>query len=121
MDLDTVYDLKPWLSVGGKYAVRIGELKAGRTGGDWFRSRADLVVLRADWHWVKEWDAVAELRKLRATEAGDSRAGTLLAVYRHVAEGVKVGVGYNFTNYSDDLTNLAYRSHGWFINILGTL
>jgi hypothetical protein len=46
------------------------------------------------------------------------RASTLVAVYRHMAEGVKAGVGYNFTNYSDDLTNLSYRSRGWFFNML---
>lgn len=61
-----------------------------------------------------------ELRNLRALEAQDARAGALLAVYRHVAEGVKMGVGYNFTTYSDDLTDLSYRSRGWFFNLLAT-
>ncbi len=119
--VDTVYDLTPWLSVGGKYGLRIGELKASKTSGDWFDSRADLLVLRADLHFVKEWDAVLELRNLRAKEAKDARAGALIGVYRHVAEGVKVGLGYNFTNYSDDLTDLSYRSRGWFLNVLGTM
>jgi len=32
--IDTIYDWKPWLSVGGKYAFRIGELKASKTAGD---------------------------------------------------------------------------------------
>lgn len=80
-----------------------------------------MLVLRADWHFVKEWDAVAELRKLRATEAQDARAGMLLGVYRHVDKYVKVGVGYNFTRYSDDLTDLSYRSKGWFLNVVGTM
>jgi hypothetical protein len=116
LDVDTIYDVRPWLSLGMKYGLRIGELRDNRVGGDWFSSRADLIVLRADWHWVKEWDAVAELRDLRAREAQDARAGALLAVYRHVGEHTKVGLGYNFTNYSDDLTDLSYRSRGWFVN-----
>jgi hypothetical protein len=119
--VDTIWDAKPWLSLGVKYGVRIGELRATKVEGDWFRSRADLLVLRADWHFVKEWDAVAELRKLRATEAQDARAGMLLGVYRHVDKHVKVGVGYNFTRYSDDLTDLSYRSKGWFLNVVGTM
>jgi hypothetical protein len=119
--VDTLYDWKPWLSVGGKYGLRIGDLKAGKADGEWFSSRADLLVLRADFHLVKEWDALLEWRNLRAREARDARAGALLALYRHLDEGVKVGIGYNFTNYSDNLTDLSYRSRGWFINILGVL
>jgi hypothetical protein len=37
-----------------------------------------------------------------------------------VEEHAKLGVGYNFTNFSDDLTDLSYRSRGWFVNALGT-
>jgi flagellar motor protein MotB len=119
--IDTIYDVKPWLSIGGKYAYRIGELKDNKVGGEWFDSRADLWILRADWHFVKEWDALVEVRNLRATEAKDSKAGALVAIYRHMGKGVKAGVGYNFTDYSDDLTNLSYRSRGLFVNVLGTL
>lgn len=27
----------------------------------------------------------------------------------------------DFTTYSDDLTDLSYRSRGWFVNMLGTM
>lgn len=120
LSVDTVWDFRPWLSLGAKYGVRVGELKFTNPDSEWFSSRADLLVLRADWHFVREWDAVVEWRKLRADEAKDARAGALLAVYRHVGEHVKVGVGYNFTTYSDDLTDLSYRSRGWFLNVLAT-
>ncbi|MFJ7565888.1 hypothetical protein ACIQW9_02875 [Herminiimonas sp. NPDC097707] len=40
--------------------------------------------------------------------------------YRHVDKGINAGVGYNFTNYSDDLTDLSYRSRGFFINVLAS-
>jgi len=63
---------------------------------------------------------VVEWRKLTATEAEDAKAGALLAVYRHVGQHVKMGVGYNFTDYSDDLTDLSYNSRGWFLNVLAT-
>ncbi|WP_334157112.1 hypothetical protein, partial [Oryzomicrobium sp.] len=121
LSVDTIWDAKPWLSLGFKYGLRIGELRASKTEGEWFSSRADLVVLRADWHWIREWDIVTELRNLRAKEAQDARAGALVAVYRHVGQHVKVGAGYNFTTYSDDLTNLSYRSRGWFLNVLSTM
>ena len=120
LSVDTIYDWRRWLSLGAKYALRIGELRDNRDGGDWFSSRADLWVLRADWHFVHEWDALVEWRRLHAREAGDSRQGWLLAVYRHLDENVKVGVGYNFTRFSDNLTDLSYRSKGWFLNVLAT-
>lgn len=113
--VDTIYDVRPWLSLGFKYGLRIGQLQ-NTAGGDWYSSRADLIVLRTDWHWVKEWDALFELRDLRAREAQDAKAGMLVAVYRHLNEHLKLGAGYNFTNYSDDLTDLSYRSRGWFVN-----
>ncbi len=118
--VDTIWDALPWLSLGAKYGLRIGELKFTNPDSEWFSSRADLVVLRADWHFVREWDAVVEWRKLTATEAEDAKAGALLAVYRHVGQHVKMGVGYNFTEYSDDLTDLSYNSKGWFLNVLAT-
>jgi hypothetical protein len=34
--------------------------------------------------------------------------------------GPVVGVGYNFTDFADDLTDLSYRSRGPFVNILST-
>ncbi|THF61961.1 OmpA family protein [Pseudothauera nasutitermitis] len=118
--IDTIWDAQPWLSLGVKYGLRIGDIKFTNPDSEWFRSRADLLVLRADWHFVREWDAVVEWRNLRAKEAEDARAGALVAIYRHVGQHVKMGVGYNFTTYSDDLTDLSYRSRGWFFNVLAT-
>jgi hypothetical protein len=32
---------------------------------------------------------------------------------------LKIGVGYNFTDYSDNLTDVGYRSRGFFLNTIG--
>ena len=101
-------------------SLRVGQVTGSRTSNDWFDSHASLVVLRTDWHWVREWDAVAEVRRLAVREARDARKGALVGIYRHVGEHAKVGIGYNFTDFSDDLTDMSYRSRGWFINALGT-
>ena len=103
---------------GVKYGLRIGELRASRTGGDWHDSRAQLVVLRGDMHFVREWDGVLELRGLKVDDGGGLRTGVLIALYRHLGDHAKIGLGYNFTDFSDDLTDLSYRSRGVLINAI---
>ena len=118
LSIDTIYDVRPWVSVGVKYAIRHGELLPSKTGSEWLSSNTDLIVLRTDFHWIREWDIVGELRRLGVRAARDSRSGALLGVYRHIDDNIKLGVGYNFTNFSSDLTDQSYRSHGFFINML---
>jgi hypothetical protein len=116
--VDTIYDASRWISIGAKYAIRIGSAKFIGDGSGWFNSNAQLFILRADLHIIREWDAMIEVRDLVERTAGDSRVGALLGIYRHFPEHVKLGVGYNFTNYSDNLTDLSYKSHGWFMNMV---
>jgi hypothetical protein len=44
-----------------------------------------------------------------------------VALYRHLGRHFKAGLGYNFTDFSDDLTDLSYTSGGWFINVIGKM
>ena len=120
LSIDAVYDLKPWLSVGGKAGYRAADIRdiSSTSPGSWQNANAELLIGRLDWHFVHDWDALLELRWLNVSAASDSRAGALAAIYRHINKNVKAGAGYNFTNYSDDLTDMSYRSHGWFINLI---
>ncbi len=62
-----------------------------------------------------------EVHRRRHIDAQDKRAGSLLGLYRHIGENLKVGVGYNFTNFSDDLTDLSFSSQGVFVNFVGKI
>jgi hypothetical protein len=117
--VDVMYDLMPHLTVGGKYAYRYGQVAQHRENPEYFDSRAHLYVLRADWHFVYRWDALIEGRWLDLPDAQDSRSGVLVGIYRHLGNHVKVGVGYNFSDFSDDLTQLDYKHQGLFINLIG--
>jgi outer membrane protein OmpA-like peptidoglycan-associated protein len=118
-DIDSTYQWLRWLSIGVKYAIRTGELKPTETSGDWFASQAQLWIVRTDILFPRQWDGMLELRRLEILETDDSRSGVLLGAYRHIGDHLKIGGGYNFTNYSDNLTDLSYRSHGFFINTIG--
>ena len=51
---------------------------------------------------------------------GGTRAGWLLGVDRDITRHLRLGAGYNFTEFSDDLTDFDYDHRGWFINFVGT-
>ena len=42
-----------------------------------------------------------------------------LAAYRHIGDNMKVGVGYNVTDFDDDLGSTDFDFKGWFINLIG--
>ncbi len=117
--LDVMYDLTSRWTIGGKYAYRHGQVAQDRENPEFFDSRAHLVVLRADWHFVHRWDALIEARRLDLPDAQDSRIGALVGLYRHFGNHLKLGVGYNFSDFSDDLTQLDFQHQGVFINLIG--
>ncbi|AOS97078.1 flagellar motor protein MotB [Microbulbifer aggregans] len=119
--VDTSYDISRQWTLGAKYAYRLGQLSQDRQNPEFFDSRANLYVLRADWHFVNKWDLLIEGRMLELPDAQDQRSGALLGLYRQVGRHLKVGVGYNFTDFSDDLTQLDYDSQGVFLNVIGKL
>jgi hypothetical protein len=119
--LDLTYDLSAAWSIGGKYAYRMGQVSLDRAQPEFFDNAAQLVVLRADWRFRRGWESVTELRMLDLPRVDQRRSGALAAVYRYIGGNLKVGGGYNFTDFSDDLTDLSYRHQGAFVNIIGTM
>ena len=119
--VDVTYDIARLWSVGGKYAYRHGEASLDRSDPQFFANDAHLYVLRADFKFKKDWEGLIETRVLDLPDAGDRRAGSLITVSRFLNRHVKVGVGYNFTDFSDDLTDLSFDSRGVFVNVTGAL
>ena len=116
--IDGQYRLTNWLTLGAKYGLRSGEVSLTRVSDDFVNSTAQLGVIRADIHFIKKWDALIEGRILDVEEAADRRAGFLAAIYRHVGDNAKLGIGYNFTDFSSDLTDLSFDDSGVFVNLV---
>ena len=119
--LDVMYDLSARWSVGGKYAYRLGEVSLDREDREYFDNSAHLVVLRTDLRLGQGWEVLVEGRMLDLPDIDERKAGALFAFYRQVSKNVKVGLGYNFTDFSEDLTDLSYDHHGVFVNVVGVL
>ena len=86
-----------------------------------FDNTARLAVLRLDWRFLRGWESMAEGRSLDLPDVGQRRTGALAAIYRYFGKHLKVGAGYNFTDFSDDLTDLSYDHQGAFFNIVGSM
>jgi flagellar motor protein MotB len=118
--LDLTFDVTTDWSVGGKYAYRLGEVSLDREQPQFFNNAAQLGVLRVDYRFRKGWESLVEGRMLNLKDISQRRAGALTAVYRYIGKNLKVGAGYNFTDFSDDLTDLSYDHNGVFVNIIAT-
>jgi flagellar motor protein MotB len=119
--VDVTYDLLPWLTVGGKYAYRQSQVSLDRTNPDFFANDANLYVLRSDIRFRDHWELLVESRLLDMPDLGEHKLGALAAISRYVGDHFKVGLGYNFADFSDDLTDLNYDHQGVFLNLTGTL
>ncbi|MEO0063365.1 MAG: hypothetical protein RLZZ08_1925, partial [Pseudomonadota bacterium] len=118
ISLDASYDAATWLTIGSKYARREGRVSIARASDAFVDSTANLYVMRTDFHPSPDWDLLAEGRLLNLSQTGDSRTGVLLAVYRKIGGGMKLGGGYNFADYSADLTDQGYSTRGVFVNLM---
>jgi flagellar motor protein MotB len=119
--VDLTYDLTPRWSIGGKYAHRRGELSLTRDNPEFFDNTANLYVVRTDFRFKENWEGMVEARVLEMPDLADQRAGTLVVVSRYVNPHLKVGLGYNFTDFSDDLTDLSFDHRGVFLNLNGAM
>ena len=67
---------------------------------------------------MHDWDVLLEVRGLGLEQAATRDVGVLGAVYKNLGNNLKVGVGYNFGQFSDDLTDLTYDDRGAFVNLI---
>jgi len=119
LSVDAIYDLTPKLSVGAKIGARFGSIKDTSINGPWVDSDAALAIGRIDYRVSQSWDLLGEYRFLDTNAANSNQSGALIGVFRRLNENVRLGAGYNMTDFSDDLTDQSYDSQGWFVNLTG--
>jgi hypothetical protein len=97
----------------------LGQASLDRSALKFVANTAQLSVLRMDRRFGKNWDAMVEARMLTLRDIQQRRRGALTMISRRLGPNLKVGVGYNFTDFSDDLTDLRYNHRGVFVNLIG--
>lgn len=103
-------------SLGGKVAAKLRqELLPDGTTSAWLI----LAIARVTMHVTRTWDALAEYR----LEYGPGPAlahGAAVEVNRIIVGHLRLGVGWNFANFSDDETRLGDgRDNGFFVRAQG--
>ena len=80
-----------------------------------------LWINRLNWNFWRKFDLALEYRIRAQQEAEDRKQGWLTELMWRPAKHFGVGMGYNFTDFSDDeFADNDYSAHGWFIRIQAT-
>jgi len=119
--VDVSYDLTPRITIGGKYAYRQSQVSLDRDNPEFFANNANLYVLRSDYRFRENWEFLLEGRLLDMPDLGEQRLGALTGISRYFGDHLKMGLGYNFTDFSDDLTQLNFTYQGLFLNLTGSM
>ena len=121
LSAEALYRLNRNWEIGGKAALKEGRMRTVGDRGEWHDSSMLLTVVRARRHVVRQWDALAEYRVLHDRKGDNRRHGVLVGMYRRSGDRIEMGVGYNFTEFSDDIRDAGYNRRGWFIDLIGKL
>ena len=85
-----------------------------------FETHTHLSIQRLNVDAYADFALGLEYRRLSEREAQDARAGWLTELMWQKLDHLRAGVGYNFTDFSDDLTRLNdYSEQGWFLRLQG--
>ncbi|QIQ22227.1 TonB-dependent receptor [Zophobihabitans entericus] len=101
-----------------KLAQREGEVRFGRNSGQWFDSQTTFGAVQARYDLIDQWHVMGEYRVLKVKDDG-VKQGWLVGVDRDITSNLRIGIGYNFTDFSDDLSKFDYKYKGFFINMVG--
>jgi len=114
---EAVYDINDNWQLAEKLAFRIENEQD--TGFQFTQTHTWLMIHRLNYKIDKDWTVSGEYRDLAQVEAKDNKQGILLEATRNINESTELAIGWNFTKYSDDLTNLSYTSQGPYVRMTG--
>jgi len=118
--VEGLYDVTRRWSAGGKLARRSSEIRLQRNQGAWLDNDANLVSARVRYKAKFGVDATGAYHWLYSSASEGDRHGALFTIGKRVGEHLTFSVGYNFTNFDDNLANDSYDVRGWFVNLIGS-
>lgn len=123
--VDWVYEVTPRVEMGGKLAFKKEMLDVSAQDDTQVKGDQTLGALRVRVKLVKGLDAMAEYRRRKVGNNQNSTIdnGVMQGGVAEVGYGfnkhLRGAVGYNFTQFSDDLSDDDLDREGWFVNLVG--
>lgn len=132
--LEGTYTVNPYVELGAKVAKRISSMRLERGQGEWLKNSATYSAGQARFYMGDKgvqtdgsakniwsgWSVMTEYRQLKV-EDGGTKKGFLVTLDKDLGKNLRFGLGYNFTDFSSDLSQLSYKHKGAFVNLVMTL
>ena len=119
LSVDWSLEINRFLEWAEKEALRVKTERAG--AGPSATTHTLLSIHRLNYHLWKQLDLGVEQRTLRQREANDLRQGWLAELAWKTKTHLRLGGGFNFTDFSDnEFSENDYSTRGWFIRMQGT-
>jgi hypothetical protein len=119
--MEGVYDLSRYLALVEKVAFKMAQVDS--SFGSPVTAYTYLWINRFNFHITRKWDFAAEYRILTQQGAGENlKHGVLVELDRELFDYTRVGIGYNFTEFDDDLrkkNSYQTMSRGPFVRLTG--
>ena len=117
--LDLAYDLHRYLGIIEKIAYKHTTADTNITED--VSLNTFMWGHRFNFHVTRKWDVALEYRLLFQQNAAETfHQGALFEVDRELYDYVRLGVGYDFTDFNDDLREPnSFSSHGPFMRMTG--
>ena len=101
-----------------KVAAKVRQENSGTEPA--YTTHTYLLINRLNYNVWRTIDLGAEYRLLTQREASDRREGWLAEILWKPVKHLRLGVGYNFTDFSDnEFSNNNYSIQGWFMRLQG--
>lgn len=118
VSVEGTVDLTARLAWTEKFAARLERESTGGRAAP--RTHTYLSIHRLDATVWRKLEAGIEYRFLIQKESDDRRSGWLNELVWPVGENLRLGVGFNFTDFSDnELSSNDYSIYGWFLRVQG--
>lgn len=117
--IDAIYSFNKKLDIGGKWAYKKAEMKAANDESEWFSAETSLYAVSLSYNFYKNWRVSGEYHWLVSDLNNDKKEGIMAGIDYDIHKNLRIGVGYNFTDFSDDLRYDDYRARGVYVNIVG--